>query len=244
LVHLSEADFKVHNPGAIRESTIWIDKARGVVVKRTEHSEPKATNAPFTRRVFTADVLTTYPIVDLAANEPTSTFTFTAPKDVVMVRDFGFGQPGLNLEWLMGKLAPDVRFRGPDGTIRTLSSLEGKPVFLDFWASWCGPCNSAVPDLLKLYAETAPKGLTWIGIDNDANPDAAEKFMKEKGIPWPNYHDVDGTIGSAFERSMVPLGVLLDSKGKVIFYKGGYQVGELRGAIATLGPEFNSVPPK
>ena len=119
----------------------------------------------------------------------------------------------------MGKMAPEIRFRGPDGKVTTLSSLQGKPVFLDFWASWCGPCNGLLPDLLKLYSDTSSKGLAWVGIDNDANPEAAEKFAKEQSIPWPNYHDIDGSMGAAFERRTIPLGVLINAKGQIIFYK-------------------------
>jgi hypothetical protein len=49
-----------------------------------------------------------------------------------------------------------------------------------------------VPDLVKLYDETAPKGLVWLGVDNDENPEAAEKFITQEHIPWRNYHDLDG----------------------------------------------------
>lgn len=236
VINIAEADFKTHLPYATRQSTLWIDKDRLVIVKRTEQFNPIAKNPENPRPIFASDVLATFPVADLNAQEPDASFTFDPPKDTVLVSDFAAPDQGITL--LMGKLAPQIRFRGPDGKITTLSSLQGKPVFLDFWASWCGPCNSAIPDLLKLHASTSSKGLTWIGIDNDSNPDAAEKFAKEQGIPWPNYHDIDGSMGAAFMRHTVPLGVLLDAKGQIIFYKPGYQVSELRGAIATLGPEF------
>ena len=235
VINISEADFKTHLPFATRRSKLWIDKERHFIVKRTERVEPIAKSPEAPWRAFTSDALTTY-IADLNAQEPDSSFTFDPPKDAVLVTDFAAPDQGITV--LMGKLAPEIRFRGPDGKIFTLSSLQGKPVFLDFWASWCGPCNSAIPDLLKLHANTSSKGLTWIGIDNDSNPDAAEKFAKEQGIPWPNYHDLDGSMGAAFMRHTLPLGVLLNAQGKIIFYKPGYQVSELRGAIATLGPEL------
>jgi len=236
VVHVSERDFKAQRPFSARESTVWIDKARLVIIKRTEKVEPVTKNPDAPWRVFSSDVLTTYPVVDLNAQEPDSVFAFVPPKDAVRVEDFSAPDKGIG--WLMGKLAPEIRFRGPDGKLTTLSSLKGKPVFLDFWASWCGPCNSAIPDLLSLYAKTLPQGLTWIGIDSDTNPDAAEKFARAQSIPWPNYHDADGSMGAAFLRQTIPLGVLLDANGKIIFYKPIYQVSELRGAIATLGPQF------
>ena len=123
----------------------------------------------------------------------------------------------------------------------SLSSLRGKPVFLDFWATWCGPCKGMVPDLVKLYDETAPKGLVWLGIDNDENPEAAEKFISQQHIPWRNYHDLDGAMGAAFQRNGIPLGVLIDAQGTIKFYAAGYEMKDLQSAISKLGPEFESL---
>jgi hypothetical protein len=96
-------------------------------------------------------------------------------------------------------------------------------------------------ELKKLYAETAGKGLAIISIDSDEDAGAAAAIVKKEQIPWPNYHDADGTLGQAFGRDALPLGVLIDGEGKVAFYKSGYTVAELRAAIAKLGPEFSSV---
>ena len=111
-------------------------------------------------------------------------------------------------------------------------------MFLDFWATWCGPCKGLVPDLVKLYDETAPKGLVWLSVDNDENPDLAEKFIAQQHIPWRNYHDLDGTLGSAFQRNGIPLGILIDAQGTIRFYSSGYEAKDLRSAISKLGPEF------
>lgn len=98
-----------------------------------------------------------------------------------------------------------------------------------------------VPELKKLYAETASKGLLWVGIDSDEEASAAETFVKQEKVPWPNYHDDDGALGEALGRTAIPLGVLIDAQGKVIFYRTGYDISELRAAIAKLGPEFSGV---
>jgi nicotinamidase-related amidase len=100
-----------------------------------------------------------------------------------------------------------------------------------------------VPDLMKLYAETEPKGLVWVGVDSDENPDAADKVMTQERIPWPNYHDMDGSIGAAFHRNVLPLGVLIDERGQIAFYQSAYTVSDLRSSIAKLGPQFGSVAP-
>jgi hypothetical protein len=96
-----------------------------------------------------------------------------------------------------------------------------------------------MPDLVKLYDETAGKGLVWISIDSEDDATTAADYLSRHHIPWTNYHDDDGSLGDPFNRWGFPLAVLIDAEGKVAFYKGGYEITDLRNAIAKLGPEFN-----
>ena len=68
-------------------------------------------------------------------------------------------------------------------------------------------------------------------------------FLSREHVSWPNYHDEYNSFGKAFHRVGIPLGVLLDADGKITFYKTGYGIGDLRTAIAKLGPEFSAVAP-
>jgi thiol-disulfide isomerase/thioredoxin len=143
----------------------------------------------------------------------------------------------------LNKPAPDVSLPEPGGANLTLSSLRGKPVFLEFWSSWCGPCVAAMPQLIDLHRQAIPVGIKWFSIDVDEVPESATKLLADKHADWPNYHDGDGTISKAFARVGVPLGVLIDADGKVVFYQFGFQVSELRKAIARLGPEYAKLLP-
>jgi thiol-disulfide isomerase/thioredoxin len=136
-----------------------------------------------------------------------------------------------------------LHLRSSDGKITTLSSFHGKPVFVEFWSTLCAPCVDLIPELSKLYAETEGKGLVWVSIDSDEDPDGARKFILHRHISWPNYHDEDGSLGKTFQREAIPLGVLLDADGKVTFYDAGYEISDLRSAIAKLGPQSGSIAP-
>lgn len=82
--------------------------------------------------------------------------------------------------------APDFTLEGLDGKNVTLSSLRGKAVLLNFWATWCGPCKIETPWLVELQNQYGPQGLQIIGVEaGDDGKDDIAKFVKEMGINYP-----------------------------------------------------------
>jgi thiol-disulfide isomerase/thioredoxin len=226
------------------EWTVWIDKAQKVIVRTVSRVQSYMITRAGNHIPRSSETTTTYPVVQLDQSEAANVFQFAAPADAKLTDEF----PDHYLrtatgptEDLTGKAAPEVQFKAADGGITTLARFRGKPVFIEFWATWCGPCVELMPSLEKLYAEAADKGLVWLSIDSDEDPDVADKFIAREHLAWPNYHDRGGQYGRAFHRRGIPLGVLIDGEGKIVFYKAGYDIAELRAAIAKLGPEFSSV---
>jgi thiol-disulfide isomerase/thioredoxin/outer membrane lipoprotein-sorting protein len=241
VVRFTEADFKTRKSDARIEETVWVDKTRDLVVKTFSRSDSYVTIGGSGHIPMMAEDTRLFPVTELDGKEPESSFVFSPPPQAKLVASFPnpfMRGPDARAAEFVGKPAPEIRLKAGGKEI-PLSSYRGKPVFVEFWATWCGPCVELIPELKELYAQTASKGLAWVSIDSDEDASSAEKFVKQEGIAWPNYHDDDGTLGKAFGREAIPLGVLIDAEGKVTFYRTGYDISELRAAIAKLGPEFS-----
>jgi thiol-disulfide isomerase/thioredoxin len=246
VIRYSSEDYKTRNSDHQEERTVWIEKARRLVVKTFTRSEAEMMISSQVQVPVHEETTINYPVVKLDQKEPASSFNFVPPPGAELIAKFPnpFSKRAqFTGEDLEGKTAPEAQFKSADGQTTRLSGFRGKPVFLDFWATSCGPCVALLPDLAKLYAETQNQGLVWISVDNDEDPADVAAYLSKKhlSMPWPNYHDEDGSLGKAFHRFGIPLGVLIDKDGKITFYESGYEIDDLRSAIAKLGPEFNSV---
>ncbi len=240
VVKVSDKDLKKSpRPGTTMEKTVWIDKSTMAIRQIiTEEHMPN----PFSPHVF-QDVETTdrYPVALLDSQLKEAEFVFNPPQDAAMVEKFR--NPFSLGTDLSGQAAPSFTFKSSDGKEISLAGLKGKPVLIDFWATWCLPCVASMPQMADLYQQTKDKGLVFLGVDEDKDAKTAANYLAQKHEAFPNFHD-SGEIGKAFKQAGLPYTVLIDAQGKVVFSKTGYSDGslsELRAAIAKLGPEFSSV---
>jgi thiol-disulfide isomerase/thioredoxin len=218
-----------------------IEKSRKVLLKTLSRTD---TYSLPSQVPIHDDATVIYWLGESDQQEPASSSTFVAPSDAKLIA--GFPHPFSKRSLipaadLAGKSAPELQLKSAEGKITPLSSFRGKAVFIEFWATWCGPGVDLMPELTGLYQETGNKGLAWIIVDSDEDSADARKFISDEDIPWPNYHDEDGGLGKAYQREAIPLGVLIDADGKVVFYQSGYEISDLRAAIAKLGTQFGSV---
>jgi thiol-disulfide isomerase/thioredoxin len=126
----------------------------------------------------------------------------------------------------IGEKAPELAYENTEGKTIKLSSLKGKIVLIDFWASWCGPCRKENPNLVKAYEKyhTAKfqdaSGFEIYSVSLDKNKEAWLKAIEKDGLYW-NTHvsDLlgwDSEAASKYSVSSIPSSFLLDAKGKII----------------------------
>jgi cytochrome c biogenesis protein CcmG/thiol:disulfide interchange protein DsbE len=116
-------------------------------------------------------------------------------------------------------LVPVVRASNFD-----LSAYRGKVVYVDFWASWCGPCRESFPWLDELVREYRSKDLVVIGINVDKDRDRAERFLNETPADFPIIYDPRGDLASEYKVAGMPSAVLIDRAGHIRFQHAGFSV--------------------
>jgi thiol-disulfide isomerase/thioredoxin len=134
---------------------------------------------------------------------------------------------------MIGGVAPDIKLNGPDSKPVSLSSLRGKVVLIDFWASWCGPCRRENPNVVKMYQKYKDQGFEIFGVslDNDAN--RWKGAIQTDGLTWFHGSDLMGwksKPAQMYQVHSIPATFLLDKQGKII--AKGLRGAELEAAVA------------
>ena len=113
----------------------------------------------------------------------------------------------------------------------TLAELRGRPVIVNFWASWCGPCRREAPELARLSAELRGRA-TLVGVDWSDSPAGAAAFVAAHHWTFANLLDRNGAAGNAWGISGLPTTFVLDRDGRVVRRLTGPQTA--RGLLGAL----------
>jgi peroxiredoxin len=136
---------------------------------------------------------------------------------------------------MIGGVAPEINLAQPEGSNLALSSLRGKYVLIDFWASWCGPCRKENPNNVAMYNKYKDKGFEIYGVSLDQDPLRWKKAIEADGLTWKHVSDLKGwssSAGQTYNIRSIPATVLIDPTGKII--AKGLRGEELEAKLAEI----------
>ncbi len=209
-------------------SRFWFDPLSGLVLK-TKLVTTMVDQGVEMERVLTTEVTS----FSLDGNLSDADFGFETPADLRVVDSL---ERVMNPDSMVGMAAPDITFTDMDGKSIQLKDYRGKVVFIDFWATWCGPCRMEMPHIEKLFQEF--KGNDRIAFFGASNEDkgTVAGFLKKNKYSFPivlvNADDARGK----FNVSSIPAGFVIDADGIIRAHMIGTQSeAQLRTAFAKAG---------
>lgn len=128
--------------------------------------------------------------------------------------------PALAVE--VGQPAPDFDLAGRLAAVK-LSDYKGKTVYLDFWASWCGPCKQSFPWMNDMQSRYSAKGLRLVGVNVDQKADDAKAFLADNPASFEVAFDPAGKTPKSYAIKGMPTSVLIGPDGKVLMVHSGFK---------------------
>ena len=112
--------------------------------------------------------------------------------------------------------ASDFQLEDLNGETVTLSELQGQVVFLNFWATWCGPCRLEMPDMEGLHQALGDEGLHLLAVNIREEPEPVRRFMTSLGLSFDVVMDVSGEVAKTYAASSLPMTYLIDRDGTIL----------------------------
>jgi thiol-disulfide isomerase/thioredoxin len=132
-------------------------------------------------------------------------------------------------------MAPPIQGTTLTGTHLNVASLRGAPVVLNFWGSWCSPCQAEAPILAQVASATRHLGVHFVGVDIRDNAAQGVAFEQQHGITYPSFNDPNDMIAAEFGTmapGTTPSTYILDARGRIAWaFFGGVSYGQLDSAV-------------
>lgn len=142
----------------------------------------------------------------------------------------------------VGDVAPDLSAMTTDGKPARLAELRGKTVWLDFWASWCGPCRQSFPWMNAMQEKYAGSGLAIVAVNVDKKRADADRFLAEVPARFPLAFDAEGATPNAYAIKGMPTSILIDRDGRVVAVHNGFRNDERDALEASIASSVGRPP--
>lgn len=134
----------------------------------------------------------------------------------------------------VGKVAPGFELPTADGTLVQLEQLRGQVVYLDFWASWCGPCRQSFPWMAEMHRRHAAHGLVVVAVNVDARMADAQSFLKSVPAPFRIVFDAQGKTPREYAIKAMPTSLLIGRDGRVRAVHAGFRNSDMPALEAAI----------
>jgi thiol-disulfide isomerase/thioredoxin len=138
----------------------------------------------------------------------------------------------------VGGVLRDAPLYGFAGDYRKLSELRGKPLIINVWASWCGPCRAEMGSLERLSRRFGGKQFNIIGVSTDDDARAAAAFLRQAQVSFDNYLDRNLLLEHMLGADTIPLTILVDARGRVLSKFHGSRQWDSPEALELIGKAF------
>lgn len=138
----------------------------------------------------------------------------------------------------IGSVVRDSSMQGLTGGAKKLSDYRGKPLIINVWASWCGPCRTEMGSLDRLYRRYGGKQFQVIGISTDDYPDRALAFLQQAKTGFSHFIDSKLVLENMLGADRLPLTVLVDAEGKVLAKYYGAKAWDSPQALEVINKAF------
>jgi peroxiredoxin len=122
--------------------------------------------------------------------------------------------------------APEFTLTALSGQPGGLSQYKGQVVMVNFWATWCGPCQQEMPLLDQMYKKYKPAGFALIGVNVDKEAPAVKELLARKPVSFPVLLDPANAVSKAYHVDEMPSSVIIDRKGEIRYVHRGYKPGD------------------
>ena len=115
----------------------------------------------------------------------------------------------------IGELAPDFVLEATDGTSVSLADLRGRPVFVNFWATWCPPCRAEMPDISQVAEENRDSGMIVLGVNLQEDREPVVRYAQTLGLTFPLLLDRCGAVATRYNVTGLPTSYFIDREGRI-----------------------------